>query len=540
MPPPPCRPASPPPPRRRAPHRRRPRRRRAYFRVLGRAGAPAGGISGPAAAHRLVGGSRPRVDSAADVPPPPSPSPSQPAAAPSPSAPHRRRPRRRRACSGWWSALARRRAASRALRQRIDSWAARARVSTARRRVPGNSYINEVKGEGVSLSRGARSTGKLFHVRILITQKDNAAAFAASAVGSIDTWGRASRRLSTSGAAVVPPGRDPRHRHRRKNSTARVLRHDLNDACECMTGVGGHRGLSGSHRHAACRQARRRAAALAAALAPRPASPRPPRCRRAPPPPSPLAAAALTQGGVGRAGAPAGRHRGPSGSTSTRVWSRPRRGLRAPTCAPGGLERRPTTPWAPRPSRRPTRRRRGGRALSCGGPRVTPPGLGWWEAAGARRCASPRTQVGCRAVGARARTSEPPAARAPAPGYHLAAIDSSRGGTCGSEHAPPARWPWRWASSLPTALASARRGAGSSAGPRGLRLVLRLGARLVPGQGASSWQNSRGDIQGCALGRQAGREQARIAWSNVRAGWAGATSHDRHVGGSRPRVDKRG
>ena len=131
-----------------------------------------------------------------------------------------------------------------------------------------------------------------------------------------------------------------------------------------------------------------------------------------------------------------------------------------------------------------------------------------------------------RAMGARARTSEPPAARAPAPGYHLAAIDSSRGGTCGSEHAPPARWPWRWASSLPTALASARRGAGSSAGPRGLRLVLRLGARLVPGQGASSWQNSRGDIQGCALGRQAGREQARIAWSNVRAGWAGATSHD--------------
>jgi len=87
-----------------------------------------------------------------------------------------------------------------------------------------------------------------------------AAASAASAVGSIDTWGRAAcrqaaRRWCRQDETVVIAAAA-------QNRTARVLRHDLNDACECMTGVGAAlralRQRIDTWGRAACRQARLR------------------------------------------------------------------------------------------------------------------------------------------------------------------------------------------------------------------------------------------------------------------------------------------
>ena len=161
-----------------------------------------------------------------------------------------------------------------------------------------------------------------------------------------------------------------------------------------------------------------------------------------------------------------------------------------------------------------------GRALSCGGPRVTT-WLGWWEAARGRRRASPRAQVRC---GRWARAHAPPSRRPLAfqrlvitlpPSTRVDVEPVARG----TPRLSGGRGAEAWANGAhlsPERRRIKRR-------PAGLRLVRACVLTSSRGERASSWQNSREIFRG---GAQAGRQQARIAWSNVRAGWAGATSHD--------------
>ena len=114
---------------------------------------------------------------------------------------------------------------------------------------------------------------------------------------------------------------------------------------------------------------------------------------------------------------------------------------------------------------------------------------------------------------------------------YLAAIGSSRGGTRGSEHAPPARRPWRWASDAMWALTSARRGAESSVEPacRGsfTRLVLARPA-------ASVLLATLGRYSARGATRRAVREPGADCVIHVRAGRSGAVPRGRgKVCGSR-------